>query len=187
MPLEPPPPSDRAPTGASELSDLHGETKTSPPGPVRHRAPTGRVALKKGARVGRYEILDELGVGGMGVVYRARDHELDRDVALKLVTAAATEGESRGRARLLREAHALAQLAHPNVIAIFDVGRYEGAPPLAQEAEIIFCPYSYLIDPGASPARSAPSPLASPRLNVRAQPGPQAFARRWRLTSMTTS
>ncbi|MCE9576947.1 MAG: serine/threonine protein kinase, partial [Deltaproteobacteria bacterium] len=69
----------------------------------------------------------------MGVVYRARDHELDRDVALKLVTTSAKEGEDRGSARLLREAQALAQLAHPNVTAIYDVGRYQGAVFLAME------------------------------------------------------
>ncbi len=100
----------------------------------REREPrTGPAALQKGARVGRYEIVDELGAGGMGVVYRARDAELERDVALKLVTADAIEGESHGRARLLREAQALAQLAHPNVTAIYDVGRFEGGVFLAME------------------------------------------------------
>ncbi len=71
-------------------------------------------------RVGdRYDVLGLLGRGGMGEVYRARDRELDREVALKLVrpsTARAT-----AHARLVAEARVLAQLAHPNVVAVFDV------------------------------------------------------------------
>jgi hypothetical protein len=71
-------------------------------------------------RVGRYEICDVLGSGAMGVVYRARDPELDRALAIKLVR---TDGESRSRgARLMREAQAMARLRHPNVVPIFDVG-----------------------------------------------------------------
>jgi serine/threonine-protein kinase len=73
---------------------------------------------------GRYKILDKLGVGGMGVVYLAEDPELGRKVAIKLVDpkASGTVSASEGRARLLREARALAQLSHPNVIAVYDVG-----------------------------------------------------------------
>src|SRR5262249_2554326 len=77
------------------------------------------------ARVGRYVICEELGTGAMGVVYRARDPELDRPLAIKLVR---TDGARRARgARLLREAQAMAKLRHPNVVPIFDVGPAEGA------------------------------------------------------------
>jgi serine/threonine protein kinase len=69
----------------------------------------------------------------MGVVYRAHDSELGRDVALKLVTPGAAEADTHGRARLLREAQALAQLSHPNVIAVYDVGHYEAGVFLAME------------------------------------------------------
>jgi tetratricopeptide (TPR) repeat protein len=78
-------------------------------------------AIRVGTRVGRYLLESELGRGGMGVVYAALDPELDRRVAIKLLRTAATEG-SEGKARLGREAQALAKLSHPNVIAVFDVG-----------------------------------------------------------------
>jgi dipeptidyl aminopeptidase/acylaminoacyl peptidase len=86
---------------------------------------TGRQPRSVPARVGRYVICEELGTGAMGVVYRARDPELDRSLAIKLVR---TDGKSRARgARLLREAQAMAKLRHPNVVPIFDVGPAEGA------------------------------------------------------------
>jgi protein kinase-like protein len=72
------------------------------------------------ARVGRYEICGVLGAGAMGVVYRARDPDLDRTLAIKLVRgdgAASSSG-----IRLMREAQAMARLHHPNVVPIFDVG-----------------------------------------------------------------
>jgi len=73
------------------------------------------------ARVGRYQIRDTLGAGAMGVVYRARDPDLGRDVAIKLVRG--NPGHPSNHARLLREAQAMAQLHHPNVVPIFDVGQ----------------------------------------------------------------
>ncbi len=80
--------------------------------------------LERGSAVGRYVILDRLGAGGMGVVYKAWDPELDRKVALKVIHAQGSESEGAtvGRMRLLREAQAMARLAHPNVIAVHDVG-----------------------------------------------------------------
>jgi eukaryotic-like serine/threonine-protein kinase len=89
----------------------------------------GRIA--PGTIVGRYEVVGELGAGGMAVVYRARDRELGRDVALKLLASA--EDAAQGNTRLLREAQALAQLSHPNVIAVYDVGRFADGVFLAME------------------------------------------------------
>ncbi len=80
----------------------------------------GAVQLGPGARVGRHVLEALLGAGGMGVVYRARDPQLDRVVAVKLVRSRA--GGDSGRARLLREAQAMAKLHHVNVVPIFDVG-----------------------------------------------------------------
>ncbi len=82
-------------------------------------------ALDRGVCVGRYVIIDRVGEGGMGVVYKAYDPELERAVALKFLHAGrggdlTSTGGS--RARLLREAKALARLSHPNVLAVFDVG-----------------------------------------------------------------
>src|SRR5712664_821364 len=89
---------------------------------------SGRVsaAYAKNEAPGRYKVLGELGTGGMGVVYAAYDPELGRKVAIKLVRpeASASSSASEGRARLLREARAMAQLSHPNAIAIYDVGTF---------------------------------------------------------------
>jgi tetratricopeptide (TPR) repeat protein/tRNA A-37 threonylcarbamoyl transferase component Bud32 len=82
--------------------------------------------------LGRYEILEKLGEGGMGVVYRARDKQLGRDIAIKLVVTG-EEANDTHAARLLREAQALAQLSHPNVVAVYDVGRAEGGVFVAME------------------------------------------------------
>jgi serine/threonine-protein kinase len=79
--------------------------------------------LALGALVGRYLILGRLGSGGMGVVYSAYDPELDRKIALKLLRPETAAG-SNGRARLLREAQAMARLSHPNVVSVFDVGTF---------------------------------------------------------------
>jgi tetratricopeptide (TPR) repeat protein/tRNA A-37 threonylcarbamoyl transferase component Bud32 len=70
-------------------------------------------------RLGRYVVLSQLGAGGMGVVYKAYDPELDRRVALKLLLGPAS---GIAAARLKREAQAMARLSHPNVVPIFDVG-----------------------------------------------------------------
>jgi hypothetical protein len=78
------------------------------------------VARAMPARVGRYEICEVLGAGAMGVVYRARDPELDRALAIKLVRGG--DATSSSGIRLLREAQAMARLHHPNVVPIFDVG-----------------------------------------------------------------
>jgi tetratricopeptide (TPR) repeat protein len=84
----------------------------------------GETALRLHARFGRYVVLDWLGAGGMGVVYAAYDPELDRKVALKVLRNDDTGHADRVPSRdlLLREAQAMAQLAHPNVVTVFDVG-----------------------------------------------------------------
>jgi tetratricopeptide (TPR) repeat protein len=105
------------------------------PDPQRRR---GSLDIPRGGEIGRYVVLSKLGAGGMGVVYGAFDPELDRRVALKLLRPHAPDrdgssSDTAGRARLLREAHALAKLSHPNVVAIHDVGEHEGAVWLAME------------------------------------------------------
>ena len=84
-----------------------------------------------GRQVGRFILLREVGRGGMGSVFAAYDDTLDRQVALKVVRPApyATDGH----ARLVREARALARLAHPNVVAVYDVGEFAGHVFIAME------------------------------------------------------
>jgi hypothetical protein len=83
-------------------------------------------------RIGAYRLLGLLGRGGMGVVYRAHDPQLDRDVAVKvLLPALAADPEARGR--FLREGRAAAALTHDNIVAIHQVGESDGAPFLVME------------------------------------------------------
>src|SRR5689334_15740698 len=87
---------------------LASESGTQPSSPtVRHGT------FEPGNVVGRYVVLAKLGAGGMGVVYAAYDPELDRKVALKLLLPSRDGDAGQARARLLREAQALAKLAHP--------------------------------------------------------------------------
>jgi eukaryotic-like serine/threonine-protein kinase len=85
-----------------------------------------------GDRVGRYRVVGVLGRGGMGTVLQAHDPELDRDVALKLLRRSAAELPD-GTARLVREARSMAQLAHPNVVSVFEVGVADGRVYVAME------------------------------------------------------
>src|SRR5688572_28906663 len=74
-------------------------------------------------QIGRFELLERVGAGGMGVVYRAHDPKLGRDVALKVVRADVHHADS---GRLRREARALAALSHPHVVQVFEVGEDDG-------------------------------------------------------------
>jgi len=74
------------------------------------------------AQLGRYLLLNRLGEGGMGLVYAAYDPDLDRRVALKLLRPNTPGDAELARARLLREAQAMARVSHPNVVPVFDVG-----------------------------------------------------------------
>ena len=100
--------------------------------------------------LGRYRITGKLGEGGMGVVFRARDDQLQRDLAIKLVSAKRLD-DSSARARLIREARAAAALNHPNICTIYEVGESSGqvyiamelvdGPPLSRQLESGPLPY----------------------------------------------
>jgi len=94
-------------------------------------ATAGPVVLGRGAVVGRYVVLEPHGRGGMGDVYKAYDPELDRTVAIKLVRPGRAGADA--RARLIREARALAQLSHPNVVAVHDAGSFDDDVFIAME------------------------------------------------------
>ncbi len=83
------------------------------------------MALTPGARLGPYEILAPLGAGGMGEVYRARDTRLDREVAIKVLPEHLAQ-DPKALGRFEREAKAVAALSHPNILAIYDVGKDQG-------------------------------------------------------------
>ena len=89
--------------------------------------------LPPGTTMGRYLIVSRLGEGGMGVVYAAFDTELTRKIAIKILHPKKTNNGTEGRARLLREAQVLAQLSHPHVVTIYDVGTYRDQVFIAME------------------------------------------------------
>ncbi len=107
-----------------------------------------------------YEILGELGRGGMGVVYQARHLKLNRPVALKMVLGGIPRRASY-LIRFLAEAEAVAAVEHPNVVEVYEYGEADGRPFLALE----FCPGGSLADRLATRRESAPS--AAPRARSR--------------------
>ena len=88
--------------------------------------------MRAGSRLGPYEIVAPLGAGGMGEVYRARDTRLGREVAVKVLPPAVASDVERLK-RFEQEARATAALSHPNILALYDVGTYEGSPYLVTE------------------------------------------------------
>jgi eukaryotic-like serine/threonine-protein kinase len=90
------------------------------------------MAIAPGTRFGRYEVINPLGAGGMGEVYRARDIRLDRHVALKILQGGAA-ADPAFRERFEREARTISSLSHPNICALFDVGEQDGVSYLVME------------------------------------------------------
>src|SRR5262245_8359433 len=116
-----PPPPPKFPTDATLTADDTGAktADVSPPESLRDAVPG-------------YEILKELGRGGMGVVYLARDRQLNRPVALKMILSGEHASPTE-RDRFRREAEAVAALQHPNIVQIYDIGEAQGRPFLAFE------------------------------------------------------
>jgi len=102
-----------------------------------------------GQVLGHYHILSKLGEGGMGVVYRAHDEILHRDVALKVLVKSSPPGTS-SREHLLHEARSSSGLSHPNICAIYEIGEFGGELYIVME-----------------PARTAVSPTSLGRISLR--------------------
>ncbi len=119
-------PRERVPTGA--LTALLQQLVADP---TQCAENDWQITLAAGGKVGRFQLLRELGRGGFGVVFEALDTALDRKVALKAVR---TGGQLHERQeRLLKEAEAAAKLLHPNIVTLFDLGRCESGPYLVLE------------------------------------------------------
>ena len=106
-----------------------------------------------GQLVGHYRVLEKIGAGGMGEVYRARDERLGRDVALKLIRPASSENPDLLR-RFEQEARAAAALNHPNILAIYDVG-FEGSTPYIVTELLQGKPLRQRLSEGPVPLREA--------------------------------
>ncbi|GAC1537086.1 MAG: serine/threonine-protein kinase [Myxococcales bacterium] len=94
-------------------------------------ADRGAGQLSPGTRLGPYEVVELIGAGGMGQVYRARDARLGRDVAIKILPATGLRQQALQRFAL--EARAVGAINHPNILAVHDAGTYEGGPYLVFE------------------------------------------------------
>src|SRR5687768_2487293 len=88
--------------------------------------------LPEGKKIGRYQIRGKIGEGGMGEVYVARDDQISRDVAIKVLPAAFSADAERLR-RFEQEAQAAGSLNHPNILVVYDIGTHEGAPYVVSE------------------------------------------------------
>ena len=124
------------------------------------------MSRRLGDRLGRYEILGPIGAGGMGEVWRAKDTELERTVAVKVLPESVAEDPTRLE-RFRREARALAALSHPNLLDIYDVGATNGIHYAVTE----------LLE-GDTLRRASPPPVCRGRRSPRsARPWPTVWPR----------
>ncbi|WP_338872440.1 protein kinase domain-containing protein [Myxococcus stipitatus] len=117
---------------AAEGSMTDVNTGSAPPASPPPRDLTRELRLE-GTRLGPYVLRELLGVGGMGVVYAAEDPRLARRVAVKLLRPVPEDQEAESRARLSREAQAMARLSHPHVLPVFELGQEDGRDYLVME------------------------------------------------------
>jgi len=102
--------------------------------PTKSDSPSGGIDAELGdiRRVGRYELQERIGRGGMGVVYRGKDSMIGRPVAIKMLVSDIDVSEE-SRERFYREARSAGQLAHRNIITIYDFGEEQGRAYIVME------------------------------------------------------
>lgn len=116
--------------GGSQRDISSMPTMATPAPPSDGKSPV--MSMVEKSLHNRYELEKELGRGGMGVVYKARDTQLDRPVALKFL-GSLVDGSEEFRQRFQREARAAAQVSHPNILSIYDIGVEQGSTYIAME------------------------------------------------------
>jgi serine/threonine protein kinase len=112
---------------ADETREAPSTTKSG--SGISRPGPSGSTTTNGIELVGQYELIEKIGGGGMGVVYKARQRGVDRIVALKLIKNSAHSSQERDR--FLREAQAAGKLDHPNIVPVHDFGEFDGSPYLA--------------------------------------------------------
>lgn len=161
----PPPEAEESEFGASEFAEtvfdpdaaaavaaLRAMPPVPDPKPSTGTLPGGSLAAKVASneapvrQVGRFQVLDRIGRGGMASVFKAHDPSIGRDVAIKFLHASLCEDEEY-HARFLREARASGSLSHPNIVTVHDVGEVDGRPYMAMEL-LDGEPLADLLEPG---------------------------------------
>jgi serine/threonine protein kinase/formylglycine-generating enzyme required for sulfatase activity len=157
-----PNPSDHSEADATRYEGDAGEARMPEPDATNYSVPSdgdsdgtrysapaaGTAAPLRARRIGEYELLQELGRGGMGVVYKARDLRLKRLVALKMIRAGVS-ASGQDVQRFLSEARAAARLDHPHIVPLFEIGAADGLPYFVMA----------LVDGGSLQQRVAAGPL----------------------------
>ena len=121
----------------SEAGDTSSDTLRPQPSHMtslvanQSAAPKDESSVPAGKELGNYELLEEIGRGGMGIVYRAKQKGLDRVVAVKVIQSLAAKGDD--HFRFQREAEAVASLDHPNIVRVHEIGKHDDRPFLSME------------------------------------------------------
>ncbi|WP_431257429.1 protein kinase domain-containing protein [Roseateles chitinivorans] len=140
------------PDAVAAVAALRAMPPVPDPKPSTGTLPGGSLAAKVASneapvrQVGRFQVLDRIGRGGMASVFKAHDPSIGRDVAIKFLHASLCEDEEY-HARFLREARASGSLSHPNIVTVHDVGEVDGRPYMAMEL-LDGEPLADLLEPG---------------------------------------